>query len=394
MARSNLYRSNYASLHAFVVRLARSTLSPRPISDSWLFLSRISTTGTRGDAMFLSVSQLHVELHSRAKKTDDELYSDSEATYSPITERIAVTMAAELTLFLTITGEPGAPRVSLNVAKNVTATELRKQASETTKIPLESIKIIYRGKMIRDDDTSDAVSVFKLEEGSVLHCMGKPVKDAPAVDSTATAPVVGVGSTVTLNPSGAAAAAASSNTAVISATPTEQSDPLKAALQNMRNSNTPAVYQTAVATLDKLLGNIIAFPLEEKYRRVKKLNASFQKRLGGVQGGDSAILASGFINQTDNGDQFYVMEASPEAWPRLTAAKATLEIAVRETTAAAATSGNSMPMDLPSMFAGGLPGMPAVMDDSYMQNMMENPMMRNMMSDPAALQNMMRVRTA
>jgi hypothetical protein len=29
-----------------------------------------------------------------------------------------------------------------------------------------------------------------------------------------------------------------------------------------------------------------------------------------------------------------------------------------------------------------------------MQNMMENPMMRNMMSDPAALQNMMRVRTA
>lgn len=55
--------------------------------------------------------------------------------------------------------------------------------------------------------------------------------------------------------------------------------------------------------------------MEEKYRKVKKNNAAFQRRLGGLSGGDAAMKAAGFVvenDATDSGEEVYMMHASAE----------------------------------------------------------------------------------
>jgi ubiquilin len=203
-----------------------------------------------------------------------------------------------LTIHLTVTGADGAPRVPLSISTSINAADLRQEASAKTKIPLSSLKIIFRGRLIADDASKLAVSEYKLEDGSVVHCMGKPAETAlpvPAAsavannnnnnsNSNASAPAATAPTQPTLNfmPPSAAAPAA---TIPATATP---ADPLQAALQQIRSSCSPADYLTAVTTLEKVVSNITDNPMEEKYRKVKKANAAFQRRLGGRPGGDAA----------------------------------------------------------------------------------------------------------
>jgi PUB domain len=44
--------------------------------------------------------------------------------------------------------------------------------------------------------------------------------------------------------------------------------------------------------------------------QVKKQNAAFQKRLGGLPGGDNAMIACGFVTEMDDGEEVYIMHAS------------------------------------------------------------------------------------
>lgn len=300
-----------------------------------------------------------------------------------------------ITLHLTVTAEQGAPRVPLQINKSATPTELRKQASETTKIPLTALKLIFRGRLIGDDDSKEAATEFKLEEGSVLHCMGKPVKNGDAVNAAAaaqpsstTVAALPAGPTVSVQP---AATAPSGPPAAAAAAPM---DPLPAALQQIRAQNTPQVYETAVTTLQKILQNIVQHPLEEKYRRVKKQNAAFQRRLGGLHGGDAAMKAAGFVTQVDDsGEQVYFLQASAEAWPQLLANQALMETAVQDAKAAV-NRASAPPPPLPSMIPpsalgmpGGLPGMGNLNLPPGMQSTMAN-----LMSNPNQLQALLQVR--
>jgi hypothetical protein len=305
----------------------------------------------------------------------------------------------ELTVHLTVTANQAHARIPLKVTRSDNAAVLRQKVASATKIPLPLLKLIFRGRMIPDDASKLAVEEFKMEEGSVLHCMGKPV----VVDNAASS---GAASTTTTGTVPAAAVATAATTAMpagstVSFQPSTNipaqppADPLAAALVALRASHTAAVYATAVSTLEKILANIIQNPMEDKYRKVKKQNAAFQRRLGGLAGGDAAMKAAGFIAETANGEDVYMMQASADAWPQLLATKATLEARVREAKAAAnqATApplpmGNmpAMPGGTPGM--GGMPGGMPGMGGPDMQNAMAN-----VMSDPVALQRMMQVRS-
>lgn len=164
------------------------------------------------------------------------------------------------TIHLTLTSEPAAARIPLQISKSVTSKQLRVQVSEATKIPLTTLKVIVRGRLVADDDSS-MVESFKLEEGSVLHCMGKPVKDE---ELPAPALVASTASTVSIGQPVAASVASSASTPV----PSPSGSSLQAALATMRSLNSPTDYLTGVSTLDKILSNIASHPLEEKYRRV------------------------------------------------------------------------------------------------------------------------------
>ena len=127
--------------------------------------------------------------------------------------------------------------------------------------------------------------------------------------------------------------------------------------------------------------------MEEKYRSIKKSNAAFNKRLGGVSGGEQFLLAAGFTLE----DGVFVLTPSEEAWPKLVEAGEVANRALAEAEASSAAptpagtgfgmSGGGVgampPMGMPGLGAGGMPFMEA---------------MQNLLSNPEALQGMMNVR--
>lgn len=294
-----------------------------------------------------------------------------------------MTEESTLTIQLTVTGAQGQPRVPLTICNTITCTELRQQTSEKTKIPLSKLKLIFRGRLVADDDSKAAVKEYKLEEGSVLHCMGKPISDSSA-SAAAPAAATNTATPPSVVPPAPAIASAARPSPAVAAPPV--ADPLQAAFQMIRASSSPPDYLTAVTTLDKILGNIVNNPMEEKYRKVKKQNAAFQRRLGGRIGGDAAMKATGFVTQQDEGEEVYMMHASAEAWPKLMAAKATLEAAVRDAKSAAnqptAPPPVVPPVGMPGAFsAAGTMGSPEMQRAAA-----------DLMSNPAQLQAMMQVR--
>lgn len=308
---------------------------------------------------------------------------------------------SSINVYCTITASNG-ERVPLKLSTDSTATQVRQKVSQVTKIPLDQLRLIFRGKMIKDDDAATAVETYKLEPDCVLHCMGKPVLDNLS-STTTTTPASTSTATATTSTTTAAAVPSIPTTTATSATAAASitADPLSSALQTLRTSSPPAVYSTAVSTLGKILANIVAHPLEEKYRKVKKENVAFQKKLGGLPGGDAAMRAVGFLVVPDEGGvPVYQLQASPEAWNQLLAHKATIDAAltqaqrlvntpVASAAASAAASGTANPFlgggMIPGM-PGGMPGMPS---GAAMDNPMVQSAMAEMMSNPEAMRNML-----
>jgi len=301
--------------------------------------------------------------------------------------------ADSLMVNLTLTAVPNSARVSLSVLKSDSPSDLRRKTAEATKIPLDTLRLIFRGRLIGDQLETNVVDEFKLEEGCVIHCMGKPTESAPHAAAT-TSPA---GPTVTMTSSTFLPPAAGGG------------DPLQTALTTLRSSNSAAVFAAAVSTLDKVLANITSHPLEEKYRKLKRENAAFQRRLGGLRGGHDAMLAVGFTVVSTDGDESYVIQPSPEAWPKLVSAQAVISQAVRDSQSAAGVSAppvstaRSPMMGMPGM-GSGIPGMPPggltpemhaaaaqMMSDPHaLQGMLQNPMVQNMIrNDPRFANNPM-----
>lgn len=293
-------------------------------------------------------------------------------------------------LFCAITVKNG-ERVPIEVNSEASSSQLRQEVSRATKIPLADLRLIFRGKMIKDD-ASPAVTAYKLENENVLHCMGKPSEGDPAQSPTpAVAPT-------SISNSTAAAAFPSipAASASVSASATAV-DPLQSALTTLRSSNPPQVYSTAVTTLAKVLSNIADHPMEDKYRKVKKGNAAFNKKLGGLNGGDAAMRAVGFVLEVQDGAEVYQLHASAEAWPKLMAAKASIEAAAAEAKRALDSPvppmGGANPLFPPTAGAG----MPGIMGSippaaaAALNNPMAQSAMTEMMRNPEMMRNMLQV---
>jgi PUB domain/Ubiquitin family len=241
----------------------------------------------------------------------------------------------EITVHLTVTALPTQPRIPLVLDATVdTVTTLREKVASATHIPLASLKLIFRGRLIAANAALNlVVPEYKLENGSVLHCMGKPTTTAPAATAAAsTATVPAPAPSFSLIPPGVSipSAAPSSSAATVSAATTpavpaaeaaDLRDPLVVAIQSQAAlcANT-ADFITALTTVNKILLNIINHPLELKYRQLKQSNPALQRKLAGLSDAPHLFRLLGFAVTTlpDQGPEvYYVLNASAEAWPQL-----------------------------------------------------------------------------
>ena len=174
-----------------------------------------------------------------------------------------------LTIYLSLTSSPSTPRSTLTIpspTSTFTAAQLRKEAAKITTVPLDKLKLIFRGRVISNKDVGNNINVveeYKLENKCVVHVMGKPVAGSVsgvsatsgAATSTASAATsaTAAGARVTLPSSGSTANAAATARSSGSAT-----TPIAAALDKLRSSNDGPTYRTALTTADKLLGNVVA----------------------------------------------------------------------------------------------------------------------------------------
>lgn len=274
------------------------------------------------------------------------------------------------TVNLTLTAVPNSPRVPISISKTDSPSDLRRKTAEATKIPLETLRIIFRGRLIAEQSETNVVDEFKLEEGCVIHCMGKPAVGNPLVAAPTTAST----DPIAVTHSAALPDAALSPPAVV--------NPLETSLMTIRNSYPIDVFLAATSTIEKILQNIVSHPLEEKYRKVKRENGAFQRRLGSLRGGHDAMLAVGFTVTDTDGDASYVMHASPEAWPKLVSAIAYISQLTRNNQAA--TEGIT-----PTAVAS-TPFMPRMNPIGLTPEGLESA--TQMLSDPHALQSIFQVR--
>jgi len=299
------------------------------------------------------------------------------------------TQENEITIHFSLTSAPSSPRITETISKNLKASELRAIAANSTHIPLASIKLIFRGRIIQNDEKG--ITDYSVEDGCVVHCLGKPVSPSDSSGSYATSGIVtgsytGATTTTVSTPS----VPSSSLTATL---PVAADTTVEVALQNLKSQNTAAVYSTALSTLSKVISNILSNASEEKYRKLKQSNASFGRRLGNIPGGPNAMLAVGFTSENPDGtnEPHFVLKANADAWNHLLQSKSKVEKELDQlkrnqfippTSPSFPSSSFSAMPPIGGIGSGAGDNMPSMTSSMQQQ-------MSNFMSDPAALQNMM-----
>merc|ERR1719413_12633 len=245
-----------------------------------------------------------------------------------------------LTLYLSLSSSPSTPRIKIEISTKTTLSDLRTLVSTESKIPLSSLKLIYRGRLMQPQNADDnVVETYSLEDECVLHCIGKPGVNATS-DISSGSTVSGSTMTATSSPS----------------IPPPTPSTLPSAISLLKTSSDP---KTAINTLLKIISNITSHPMEEKYRTIKSTNAAFQRKVGGIPGGKECMKAMGFelVNEEDK------LNATAEAWTKLVECKNTFEQELKVLSAA------NIPPPAPSQ---PTPSNPTA---SMMQNLLSNPQM-------------------
>jgi len=162
---------------------------------------------------------------------------------------------------LSLTSVPSSSRVPFSFPSTASCSEIRQLVSTTSGIPLESLRVIFRGRMITDGTSGNVVEVFKINEGDVLHCMGKPLQPKPVVPTGGGRNHVAGARLLETTSTASVTGNIASTTNGIEANGSNTGDDLEQAIVEMKNENSPSTCRTALDTLAKILDNIISNPM-------------------------------------------------------------------------------------------------------------------------------------
>ena len=116
--------------------------------------------------LFTEKTSVNVDISSNEKKVLAALATSSNTKAVQENDQ-----EESLTIYLI---KSSSPRIEITIAKDATPSKLRKVVADTTDIPLTSLRLIFRGRMIVEKSTGSVVDEFGIEEGSALHVVGKP----------------------------------------------------------------------------------------------------------------------------------------------------------------------------------------------------------------------------
>jgi hypothetical protein len=291
----------------------------------------------------------------------------------------------------------------------------------------EDIRLIFMGKVLKDMNAT--VASYGIEDGNKVLIAKK--KRSNNNKNTGGAQKI---STFTSTPSTPSDTTTPTPTPTPTPAPTStpaSTDPLDVAIMKIRTA-TKSEALTCLKTLEKVCSNIKANPMDEKYRKMKVANASFQRRVSNVSGGLDMLKAIGFKEVTEGENAgSYVLTPSADLWNVLVSAQTKLAaaiLAVENNTPVIGSGGGSgggigggmggidlsglasmaqgLDMNMLSSLAQQASGMNPQAMQAMMQNAMSNPqimqqlgpMMNNpqmmqqiqgMMSNPQAMQQAM-----
>ena len=225
------------------------------------------------------------------------------------------------------------------------------------------------------------MATYKLEDGATVllqvnrnalpgGAAANPISPTPAASSAGAAASPAVSSPAATAPAVPPAAGSTGVTAAIGAAP----GPMGTAMAALVAGNDAATAKVGLETLIKIVDNIAKNPNEEKYRKIKQSNATFNRKIGGLTGGRECILALGF---TDDGQGSWTLEATGPAWENLTACKAAIEPAIAALAPAPTPAAPPAPTPAPVAPMGGMGagGMGAGGMPPGVAEMMANPQM-------------------
>jgi len=267
------------------------------------------------------------------------------------------------------------------------ADELNSQATHFDQVLVSDIRLIFMGKVLSDMNAT--VASYGVEDGFKV-LMAKKVRPSAASSSQQS------------TSASASASASSSNFQQQQqqrSQPSPQSnDPIDLAITKIRT----AAHETALTclkTIETICSNIKSNPMEEKYRKIKINNGSFQRRVSNVSGGIDILKAIGFTEVTEGEHAgAYILIPSADLWNTLVKAQSKLEAAVRAVESGSGSGSNNSNGGMPDMsniqnmlnsggldanMLSGLAQQAGNMDPQAMQNMMQSAM-----SNPSIMQQL------
>ena len=269
------------------------------------------------------------------------------------------------------------------------ADELNIEATHFDQVLVSDIRLIFMGKVLSDMNAT--VASYGVEDGFKV-LMAKKVRPSAASSSSS-------------SQQSTSASASSSNFQQQQqqqqqrSQPSPQSnDPIDLAITKIRTA-TRETALTCLKTIETICSNIKSNPMEEKYRKIKINNGSFQRRVSNVSGGIDILKAIGFTEVTEGEHAgAYILIPSADLWNTLVKAQSKLEAAVRAVESGSGSGSNNSNGGMPDMsniqnmlnsggldanMLSGLAQQAGNMDPQAMQNMMQSAM-----SNPSIMQQL------
>jgi len=278
-----------------------------------------------------------------------------EATHSTKTKTTyddSVDVNGDVELTIKVSNREEQLKVRLE-SLQATVIRLKRAVERVSGIQVEDQRVIFKGRFLKEDDHK--LSEFGIAPETVVHVVPKPISQASSQTLSGTQ---------------------SSN------------DPVDQALNRMRAA--PSKERTiALKTLQKIVQNVVDYPLEDKYKKIKRENKALTKRLS-IDGAVDFLVAIGFKEKVESDEKLLVIEANEAAWKLLLAGKEKID---QEVEFSMGSQQQQQPQPAQGGF-GGFSGMDSFAGNSTLRNqltqqLLQNPeMLRSMMNSPMIQQMM------